>query len=349
MSIRLYSGLPGCGKTYRVVYEIIKTGLLDKYFICHNIPDLKIDNPMIKSFNPENNELGLDSGKMFNYEFQKDFSHQVREKHKRNILWVIDECDKIGFDRSTPIIKEWMSMHRHLGQEIYLISQSKWNIARDYMNLLEVEIQGKKGFIFSSFIYSWWSSGEKFATDRLPKDKKIFDAYRSFQIKDTKIPQSKFLKYFLFVGMFAVVAVIYWIFFAVPNSIKSNNKNIDTNSNNQKPVSEISNQNQSINDDIQSIPLIYSFAGKIKNQYYLSDQFGNIIPLEFINQDTVYNFFPKTRNLVLIDSNRGLTIYKPALVREVGAVGGGGRATTTQRAQDKPTSLIIKDVFIDVY
>jgi hypothetical protein len=51
------------------------------------------------------------------------------------------------------------------------------------MNLIEVEIMGKRGFVFTSFLYSWISSGEKFATDRLPKNKDVFTAQKPFFLK----------------------------------------------------------------------------------------------------------------------------------------------------------------------
>jgi len=348
MSIRLYSGKLGSGKTYRVVYELAKTDLLKKYYVIHNIPDLKIKSEFIKSFNSEFNDMGFEPSEMFNYEFQEDLSKKILEKYGRGVLWIIDECDKIGFDRTNSSMKKWLSMSRHLGQEIYLISQSKWNIAKDYMNLIEIEIQGKKGYIFSSFIYSWYSGSEKFATDRLPKDKSVYDLYRSFKIAETKTPKSKFLKWFLYLGIFAVVALVYFIFFAMPKSFK--NSKIDKNIITSKPVSN-DNPSSADNKIISPFdkPIIYSFAGRSKDQYLLADNFGNIYPISHISKDKIYHAFLDDREIVLIDLKKGITTYKPTYIKElkVSPAAAGGRASTSQQAVNE--GLYIKELWIDVH
>jgi len=39
--IKLFTGIPGCGKTYRAVYELQKES--SKYYVFHNIDSLKME------------------------------------------------------------------------------------------------------------------------------------------------------------------------------------------------------------------------------------------------------------------------------------------------------------------
>jgi len=263
MSIRLYSGIMGSGKTYRVVYELVYTDLLEKYFIFHNLEGLKIENKYLREFGKNTD---FNPPELFTYEYQQKLSKQISEEYGRNILWIIEECDKIGFDRSSPSIKEWLSMHRHLGQDIYLISQSKWNIAKEYINLVEVEIQGKRGFVFDQFIYSWFSGGEKVATDRLPKKKDVYEKYKSFHIPELKKKRSNLWKWALGFFIFSAIGTIYFFFFGLPDKFSSIGKTVNQSKN--ITIQKFDNTENEIESHENRK---YTYAGKVGQNVYLAD------------------------------------------------------------------------------
>jgi len=354
MSIRLYSGIMGSGKTYRVVYELVFTDLLKKYFVFHNLENLKIDSKYLKEYGKNTDFNPPD---LFTYEYQTKLSKQIREEYDRNILWIIEECDKIGFERTTAPVKEWLSMHRHLGQDIYLISQSKWNISKDYMNLLEVEIQGKRGFVFDAFIYSWFSGGEKIATDRLPKKKEIYEKYTSFHIPELKKKRSKLLYWIIPFFLISFIGTAYFFFFGLPNKFTEIGKTVNKTEKgfnkkvpsaalppeNLKPVSSSS----SIDQDPEKK---YYLAGIIKmNIVYLTDQDGNLFNLQHLMDDPKIGLYnERSRKLCLL--NEGLPIYKPTYIKTTLLDrAGSGRETRPDQAQAQAAKEAYRELWINIY
>lgn len=330
MAIRLYSGIPGSGKTYRVVYELKYTDLLKKYYIFHNIPNLKIEHPHLKHYGPESD---FNPSDLFTYETQKQISEQIKEQYNKNVLWIIDECDKLGMDRVNRNHKEWLSMHRHLGQEIYLITQSRFNIAKDYMNLIEVEIQGKRGYIFQSFIYSWLASGEKFATDRIPKKKDVFEAYRSFHFAELKNKKSNIFKYLIILVLITIALLVYFFFFSLPTGfketkekIKPESKNIEKTNENQ--VNNYQNQKPYTSDNIGKFYL----AGTYKNIIYMTDQYGNLYKYSVLNQNDfkIYEVNQIKKTAILLE-DEVKTISSIYIQDSQSAGAGGGRAPKSPR------------------
>ncbi len=355
MSIRLYSGIMGSGKTYRVVYELVYTDLLQKYFVFHNLENLKIDSKYLKEFGKNTNFNPPD---LFTYEYQTKLSKQIRDEYDRNILWIIEECDKIGFERTTAPVKEWLSMHRHLGQDIYLISQSKWNISKDYMNLLEVEIQGKRGYVFDAFIYSWFSGGEKIATDRLPKKKEIYEKYTSFHIPELKKKRSKLLYWIIPFFLISLIGTIYFFFFGLPGKFTEIGKTVNKTEKgfNQQyhadPLTDPKYNNKNIPvsvPDPETEKQYYYFAGSIKNRIiYMADHQGNLFNLNYLMENPKIGLInPTSRRMCLL--NEGLPTYKPTYIKTMLLDrAGSGRETRPDQAQAQAAE-VFRELWINIF
>lgn len=346
MAIRLYSGIMGAGKTYRVVYELVYGDLLQKYFVFHNLEQLKIDNKYLKEYGKDSEFNPPD---LFTYKFQEQLSKQIREEYGRNILWIIEECDKIGFDKSRPDVKEWLSMHRHLGQEIYLISQSKWNIAKEYMNLLEVEIQGKRGFVFDSFIYSWFSGGEKISTDRIPKKKEIYEKYKSFHIPELKRKKSKIWLFALLFFMITISGLIYFFFFGVPKKFNDLNKVVNqTKKEKDRAIQEYKNINNS--DPAQENQVEqneFYYAGTIgKNKFLVADQNGNIYDMKLLYDYISGEENRENRKLIFLDRQKFYTLQPSFIKRKLARVG-AGREARPEQEQEQET--VFREQYISIY
>jgi hypothetical protein len=277
--IRLYSGLLGSGKTYRVVYELLYTDLLKRYFVFHNIEGLNIENEYLKSYHKDS-DFGYSYAEIFTMEFQKQLAEKIKEKYNRPILFIIDEADKIGFDRSNLKIKEWVSLSRHIGEDIYLITQKREQLAKEYVGLIEVEIMAKKGYVFRSLLYTWLSQGQVFAHDRLKKKKEVYLAYKSFHIKEVAKGNSKLLKIVLILAIVLVIAVLAFVklFYShtdkhikggsiIPDIMKSKNDDSKI----------VKNNNY---DDRK-----YYYYGKIEDKVYLVDQYGNMYDFDQYESD----------------------------------------------------------------
>lgn len=351
MSIRLYSGLPGSGKTYRIVYDLMYGDLLKKYYIFCNIPELKIENPMLKKYG-ENTDIE-NYNEIFTLQYQKEISDEVKQKYNKNILWIIDECDKIGFGtEKNAKIKEWLSMHRHMGQDIYLISQNRFNINKELANLIEVEIQGKKGFIFNAFIYSWLSNGERFALDRLPKKKEVYKSYRSFHVKEIKKKKSKIWIYALILGVITIICLGYFLY-SMNHSVNKYKKNEI--SNQVKKDNVINDNKNNLKNETQKSGKEYFFAGKIKNDTLISDQFGNIYLTKYVfNQENIKEVVKYDNRKMLIYSYRNkipMTELSSAFIMQSAALSGAGRAPgsdSTKAQEQKFDNIRFRELWIDI-
>ncbi|WP_096892983.1 zonular occludens toxin domain-containing protein [Candidatus Scalindua japonica] len=78
----------------------------------------------------------------------------------------------------------FFQMHRHLGCDIYLITQDVRCLARELQQLAEYVIKAVRGSnsIGKSFTYKFYSGDECFKTKRIKQDQKVFGMYRSMII-----------------------------------------------------------------------------------------------------------------------------------------------------------------------
>ncbi len=338
MSIKVYTGLPGSGKTYRVVKELLDD-YQDKYCIIHNIDGLKPEafNPdsYVKSFSHSNNELAISVQVLFQIKTQRRIVEELKEKYDKPVLMVIDECDKLGFDKPDDTIKEWLSMHRHIGQDILLITQSVFNIHKSYNHLIELEIQAKKGFVFTSFIYSWKAQGSRFKTDRLKKENRVFDAYKSFEFGEIKKKTTSLWKLIFFVGIVAVVGMVYTVFFMFPNHVKK----IDR-LNEKRMVKAVSEEtfSDSTGEGSQSpskADLTFHYAGVVNHRVLLNDQYGNLYRSEVLQSATLFKCDNNIRTVTLLNPDTGPVDFKNVYVIDyIDHNSGASRQRETDRERE---------------
>lgn len=167
--IKLLTGIPGSGKSYRAVHDFMK--IKDEYYLFHNIDGLQAEKIDDGKYIQDFTKLDMPFNNFFTLENQKKLCSDVNEKYGKKVLIIIDEA-QVFMARLNESVREWISYHRHLGQDVWIITQNKFNIAKEYGNLVEIEIQGKRGFVFQSFIYSYFDHGERVKTDKLKKRSK---------------------------------------------------------------------------------------------------------------------------------------------------------------------------------
>lgn len=173
--IELITGKPGSGKTYLAVQRLLELPV-GKYVIWHNIAGLKPEvfpEPhMIK-------EIPADLKAWGTKENQIEYADACKEKYGRPMLVVIDEAQMV-FGEKNADLKAWLSWHRHLGQDIWLIAQHAKMLHQDYVVLAEYEVRAVKSMILNMLVYQFRVGGETFKTARRRKDTRVFQAYRSF-------------------------------------------------------------------------------------------------------------------------------------------------------------------------
>jgi hypothetical protein len=201
--IYLYTGVPGSGKTYKMVADL--SAFLDKnpdIAIISNIRDLRLGHTDFENFLDE-----LFPGQKLPYQVEAffDYEHQqkLNEKFGGPIMYVLDEC-QLYFPRrmGLPKTEAYLQRHRHLGHFIYLASQSSRLVNSSFIPLIETEYHAARRTIsFMGEIHYKEKSPQSNQIIRsisMRPKKKIFDLYKSFETAEIKKPKPVLFKFFLF-------------------------------------------------------------------------------------------------------------------------------------------------------
>lgn len=258
MSTTLFTGVPGSGKTYKMMCEVWRNK--DKYFILHNI--IGFDTDLLKGFglNWQNYiiENNLEPDVFFSKEYQSELAKRIEEKYKRPMLIIIDEAHE-WFDVHKKSIKMWLSYHRHLNQQIYLVAHASENIPRVYRSFIELEYRAKSSsiiflpywFMYNRIVGYGQKEGAGYVFER--KRKEIFDLYKSADIKEGKVNKSLLVPIML---LFMVGCLVYFI--KAPDLIYGKEK--------KESIVEIEKTEQIKKDDISKTKKEEE-KNTIKNQY----------------------------------------------------------------------------------
>jgi len=338
--IKLFTGIPGCGKTYRAVYELQKES--SKYYVFHNIDSLKMERFENGQFIKDFSKLDQDFISFFSVDNQSSLCAEIKEKYGRQVLIIIDEAQSF-LAKVNPVVMQWLSYHRHLGQDVWLITQNRYNIAREYNNLVEVEVQGKRGFVFNSFIYSWFASGERFKTDKLPKDKAVFDLYQSFNVEEQKKKKSGLWRFMIIMGVSSVALGALFFFYLMPKMHSDASGKLSAGKKEKAAVKGSPNAKMlSAADSVHSNPTKYFYVGSLLGRAIVSDISGNVW---FLDQLTDYETqMINEKNLALvIDGKKGSKILRVEPVQARAA--GSGREPAS--GQGFKGDVVLKKVYVD--
>lgn len=215
--ITLYSGVPGSGKSYKMVAELSRQK--DKYYIVHNIDGLKpevLGEYGIRFLEYCDKEK-LEITEFFSKEFQIKFCAAVFEKYKRPVLVIIDEAHE-WFSRTDKNLKMWLSYHRHIDQDIWLVAHRITNIPQVYRSFIEIEYRAKSGSFIGVpgyFIYNRILGGQRAGYVKEKKNQAIFALYQSQAITSSK--KRKKPVFMLALAGFVLVGVI--LYFLLPQFI----------------------------------------------------------------------------------------------------------------------------------
>ena len=218
MAIRLIQGKIGSGKTYYAVNHVLKSYYtwsdeLDSWLpkekdidvrVYTNIKNMKLGEDLDKFISDAG---GLSS--FFDNKYQETFCMNS------NVIYIIDEAQSGNyFHRKFYDVNVFLffQMHRHLGCDIYLITQDVRCLAREFQQLAEYVIKAvrRSNSIGKSFTYKFYSGDECFKTKRIKQDQKVFGMYRSMIIGEgEKIKSIPFKHILIFVGLVVCAGLIF--------------------------------------------------------------------------------------------------------------------------------------------
>jgi hypothetical protein len=246
--ITLYSGIPGSGKSYKMVHDLDEVKKKD-YFSPEEGRDWELAC----------REAGQDVKEFFSKDYQIEFSKGIREKYGKNILVIIDESHE-WFDKNHKDLKMWLSYHRHLNQDIWLVAHRSTNLSSVYRSFIEVEYRAKHGSFISIpgfFLYNRILGGEKVGYKFTKKKQEVFNLYKSQDKGFKKQRPSMLLPVVLLI---CVGAVFYFV--TMPKRAIGHGKTGVVK--NEAATVAKNERNEALNDD-------FRYAGFIGGQYLIED------------------------------------------------------------------------------
>jgi zona occludens toxin (predicted ATPase) len=205
--IKIFTGTPGSGKSYNMAREIRRALRRGKNVISTVPIDIKFvsKNGRIKIGNYKHipiNEISPE--KLFEFMV----NHHEKGKESQTKVF-IDECQIIFNSRNWNQNgrMEWIlffTCHRHLGFNIYLITQNDGFVDKQIRPLIEIEVKHKKvsnmlwWFPLTVFVQreEWYGHAQKvrIATDFVICMPHIFKTYDSYTIYDEVFKKYEHLK-----------------------------------------------------------------------------------------------------------------------------------------------------------
>ncbi|MBW2635708.1 MAG: DUF2075 domain-containing protein, partial [Deltaproteobacteria bacterium] len=151
MAIRVITGVPGSGKTYLAVHHLLENYFKwskdrQEYIKKPNFEDLtiitNIDGFMLDHINL-NDALKKANVNIETF-FTKDYQEKITEKYNK-IIYIIDEAQQYFHRRFyNKDVFYYFEYHRHLGHDIYIVTQDRLLIPKDLYLLAELELRAVK-------------------------------------------------------------------------------------------------------------------------------------------------------------------------------------------------------------
>lgn len=214
MAIRLITGVPGSGKSYYAVRHLRntyceynkeeKTWYLKKgYTIITNIDCLLIEHldldDVLKKCNKTIGEF-----------FTEPYQQSITKKYPK-IIYFLDEAQKFFPRRNKYNEQTWFyfQYHRHLGHDVYLMSQDARTLPVELTCLSEFEIRAcpRTLSVFGELKYNIKAGGEIIDRKIIKKDKNVFKLYKSMDADESEKLKNPFKKWFILFAVLGVVSV----------------------------------------------------------------------------------------------------------------------------------------------
>lgn len=339
--ITLFSGIPGSGKSYKMVAELSRCK--DKYFVCHNIDGLQEGYLGIYGINFLDYcvEQKMQVEEFLSKDYQIEYAKAVHEKYDRPILVIVDEAHE-WFSTHSRALKMWLSYHRHIDEDIWLVAHRSTNLPSIYRSFIEVEYRAKSGSILGVpgfFVYNRILGGQRAGYKYERKKQAIFDLYTSIQVDNEKkrktpmmIPAMIVVVLFLLIGFFMLPGKMFHktvpVASAADLSVGSKNSAAPVGSGNNKISATISNVVADIRPDEK-----YAYAGEMNGLVILEDRItgeqqplsripGRFKVVEIGRADYCIVFSGRGEIFTIYNSRRNIPVEKPARQMSAGFFAG---------------------------
>lgn len=233
--IRFITGVPGSGKTYYAVNHLHKAVTdpkhKDKYRVIYTNIN-QFDFSISDKIKPYNHEAIYARISRLHKHYKKKATDAKLIKMARRFgvykaLFVIDEAHNI-FDVKNPVLVWWLSYHRHLYQDIDLITQNLSLIESKYKGFTEYFVRAlpqslrlfQKNFTYRLYIDSRMTQKGRAGTEKLKYDPEVFKLYHSGDKPKTK----NIVKQYLIISSLFLIPLGLLYYYIQSNWSKSEDK-----------------------------------------------------------------------------------------------------------------------------
>lgn len=227
-------GVPGSGKTFKAVYSLYSNfGLNEKFkdkkfifddvdFAYTNINELSHDCFVAGTIKKLEWDLFYENLSLLhaNYKDHKTDSELIEIAKNYDLfrcLIILDECHNF-LDKNDKVLTWWLSYHRHLHHQIYLITQNLALVYSKYKSFSEFFYMAKPSslklfksqMIYNQYTNSRLTQASKVGSIKIPFVKEIYDSYHSGANQQSQNIIRKFLglAIFFLILLFSIIYAI---------------------------------------------------------------------------------------------------------------------------------------------
>lgn len=230
MAIKIVTGVPGAGKSYYIVNHIAENycekfgdtfKLKPGYKIVTNVEGLLLD---VDDFDQVVERAG-GVKKFFNVKVQEEITEKYKKENIK-IVYIIDEAqsyfDRRFYDKE---VFFFFQKHRHMGLDIYLLTQHSNLLPKDLIQLSEFEIRAvPRSVSFGNFCYAKKVCNQKINTIMIRRKKHIFALYKSMSQRETEKIKNPFLKWLVILPLLIVFSIFSVIKQFSPEKVEASQK-----------------------------------------------------------------------------------------------------------------------------
>lgn len=180
----LLTGRTGSGKSYQAISLILDSINNDRKVFTNILMSVQNKNYVYRNELAIRDFLAYIDETFTDVASLPDKEEEMRQTDYYNADFFLDEAHLLGFKKKIDSIQNWMTIHRHFNQNIYIITQIKQNIHRDYHFMFHEHIDmipQNKRLSKGSIGYRRYDSvgGERLETKYFTPNSQIFELYHS--------------------------------------------------------------------------------------------------------------------------------------------------------------------------
>lgn len=246
-------GVPGSGKSYFAVYKLwymfIRKEPEKKSLLSKILKPKPIENNYLYAYtNIDGFKFELDE-RLLKFDFEQFYSDmqilyamyldkktdaEIIEVAKTmklyKVMFIVDECHNYLRDKENPVLVWWVTYHRHLSHDLYLITQDLTLVNNEYKRIAEKfykAIDSSKRLFSKTFKYAYFSSYKMNQCDRvnsfninIPFIPEVFNLYHSGANSQSK----SFVKFFISISILLVIVTIILFYYSYSSMFETSDK-----------------------------------------------------------------------------------------------------------------------------